>query len=345
MEEIFIYGINSIKGNVGNKIRSELINKLILLKSIIDIDKYIEKQMDSSLGILKMKLVLEFKYALENELPLKERSNSYNDFLDFLTQKGKTVEDFIQFKNDSSTLIIAMLLSLQKPFFIDEIQSMCSILKTAEHLYEDFDNWVIKELNKEISGDNEDEEFLKSVQKDILFYARSIKSEEFNIQSVESIKFLFQFHDLVDSITNILKKKMIIKNLCPYFDRFVFNKRGQLFYEKKLKDKIIEIFLQKEDENENSSECLYFKGPNVLKSIGHPIPLNGKDSSHISQEEGSIMNFKAIGGAELRQWDSLTTAIMLDLGYNIDNYWTRLWKTKNGTEYQFEKDFCEALLY
>lgn len=354
VKKLFIYGINSIEGKADGKTLRKLVKKLDLLESANgDIDAQILNKAHSPLEVLQMGLVLEFKQALKNNTPLTVRSELYHQFSNNLAQKGMTIQEFIKFNNDQSyhLFMSKILLGFQdlSENTSDRIneKSLREVLITYDLLHNGFKDYVTHRFNTFINDlEEEEEQNLVTCLKDIiLFYAQYLTTGTIDVKELKRINALINHNeiDVEEVASEILKQVNEYKSLeadiksteaYTFFDQFVTEKNGKKFFEGKVDDKITKSCFLKDGHREKQ---LYFSGPNALKYIGSAIPLNGMDASHISDERASIMNSAADFGIQSREWDADTTAIMLDLGYNVDNHWTRLWEHGKSEVKEFKR--------
>lgn len=320
----------------------------------MDVDRFIYNKFanaSSKLEALYTYLLFCFKVSLDNSSrPFTSHKELFEAFSDHLARKGMTIQEFIQFDHDNGAFLPRMVLGFQKlaenisdPL---EEEKLRETLLTYDLLHDDFGAYVIKKLNKSLI----DPQLADTFQQIIFFYTRYLITGEIDHEELKKINEL-RVNLALDnlSIDQIVYLMVAPKLIHSYFNQFVVTKDGKKFFEGKLGDNIRKTCFSKE-----ANKQLFFSGPNTLKYIGSAIPLNHNDTGHISYEISSIMNPAAFTTASInpsgkwrqwdkREWDASTTAIMLDLGYNIDNYWTRLWGHGKSEEKSATKESRDPL--
>lgn len=332
INKLFIYGINATQRKVDSKVFHKLVKKLKFLKSTdIDINSYILEHAYSPLEKLKMNLVLKFKRALEKGSSIKVRSKLLNKFSNKLSQKGMSIQSFIKFEKDTELFMLEMAQEVQKLLnnTSDPLKEkkLREILLTFDFLHDGFNDYVMHNYERLIKRHPELKRVFSCLQAILIFYGQYLTTGTTD--------------DAVERIKNIISLKLdplglSLEELChsltsansvkshTFFDQFIISENGKKFFDKKVDKKYIKACLLEDGE---SGKQLYFSGPNTLKYIGFEIPLYGMDASH-TLDMTSIMSPSLNLGLQSLEWDDQVTAIMLDLGYNVDNYWTRLWNYK-----------------
>lgn len=328
LQKLFQFGINEIEEKSQIISANQLKNELSFYQTInIDIDEIIWQRIDpnSSLDKYEALLNLIFKESIQTKILSEKCLELYGELCKILAEYGMTMEDFMTFQFQNVNLMFEVfelgVKKLMNQIFDEnkEIKLKRFILLKIQINGNLKDSFEIKEY---LLDDN-----ISTLCEVLLFCEDYFQGKP--IQNKEKIR-----------LANLVKKQafslgMTIEEYSQFintnkrdighthFDRFVVTKSGKLFFDPQLDKHLIDYCFPKKG---TSPEVLYFKGPNVLKYIGKPIPLNGLDVSHISMKENSIMNSNLGGyGLKLREWDAQTTAILLDLGYKVDNHWTGLW--------------------
>lgn len=336
IEQLWLYGINEIQGNPQdinqNKNLIEKLNPISLTNDYLD--QYILKEAHSPIDIIKANLLLEFKQAIITNTPIAAAScPSFDQLSNSLNSKNITLSEFIFWDQDETFATNLMLLGLQ---LIQDPNSQPDISK----IQKDFItlNLLHDGLLTQDTEENPDQENLNIFLKEIFSLAIGyIENGIINNSKIQQINDLAKdvlapvsFQDLEETLekklshTNPEKNKY---NYIPLFlEQFITYKDNKPLIDKTFNKKNILEYCLLTPDHENRQ--LYFNGPNTLKYLSTPIPLEKSDPSHISSDKQSIMNRGLDQYPQLHEWDDATTAILLDLGYKVDNYWTRLWASQ-----------------
>ncbi len=116
------------------------------------------------------------------------------------------------------------------------------------------------------------------------------------------------------------------------FDKFLTFKNGDRVFAKEKTLKAIRSDFQK---NIQESD-LYFNGMLTLSKVGSNVLLDKHRCCFLLNKKSIMSHFWSQKGLRPRKWDEQTTAILLDLGYRVNNRLARKWKSQ-----AYNKDLCD----
>lgn len=326
MQKLFRFGINEIERKTQTITANELAKELTFYESMdIDVETMMWQRikLNSSLNKYEVLLNLAFKEGIQTKIPSARGLELHRELSEFLVENGMTMEEFIMYQFEGMNLMfevfeLGVKQLMNKVFDANKEAKLKRYFKLRLQFNESF------ETKGYLFDDKIDTLFEVLLFCEKYFKGGSISKKEktrlINLIKKHALSLGMTIEEYSQFILNTRKRDMGY----TYFDQFVVTYRGERFFDQQMDKHIIDYCFPKKGVKH---EVLYFNGPKVLKYIGKPIPLNGLDVSHISMRGKSIMNANLGGyGLKSREWDAQTTAIMLELGYKIDNDWTRLWK-------------------
>lgn len=353
IKDIFIYGLTEISGASQKIDLVRLKNDINRAESLnIDLSSYILNQdsLPEEIKILKNYLLLELKDLIKKDSKIKN-SELVDRLYTYLEFNNISVQDFIYFDCDIKTLILDTMLLGISILSSEDAKSFKDLSDVWEvNLFKTFYKLNKDDYQKKLLQVMNDQFLVKrkfsfldpgyrltALKLIVKFTEKCILND--GVSSHEIIKFKneinliinpllisisefpFEFFDeLIESHSELTDDYRI--PTC--FDQFVYFKKGEKLFNLKTTGVERLSVLQK-----NKNQKLCFKGPQTLKYLGAPIPLNGQDAHHVAVKSISIMGPRTLNGVSyIKEWDKYSTAMLLDLGYDIDNYWTRLWKRK-----------------
>lgn len=291
IQKLFQFGMNDIEGKCQNIDANNLQKELNFYESLnVDIDRIIEERVDSSSEIFIHESFLNkmLKDELQTQTSSENRFKLYQQFINITNKNQISMDEFIQYKTEDINILFEVFEFGVKKLMNFKIEKKEEIrLKKYHFFYTKLrGNWHDR---LGIEEDNEDPDL--SMLFEVLIFCENyfngeiIKGEEksrilnliknqaeFYGMSTEEYAEFFNFNNSAIEYT--------------YFDQFVVNKSGEKFFNQDIDSHLIEYcFPKKGTQNKQIPKQLYFKGPNTIKYIGFPIPLNGLDVSHISKKK------------------------------------------------------------
>ncbi len=268
----------------------------------------------------------------ESFKPIK--SSSFNELNDYLTGKQITFREFIEFDYNVERLVAEMLLLGVKKLS-DNPKLPCNIdeailrknFTVFYRLHKD-DNYYLTCLKKFIAKKYREEKDYAQISEIIIeFVAEYLISEDISHEEIIRVSsnvdnLLKPFGISLETFSLLVLDCLNIDNLdLSYFDQFISYKHKKEFFKTDMDAiKSHSSFLHR-----RKGKDLFFYGPKTLKHVGSPTNLTA-DGSHIAMKKISVMNsVLEFGVCFAHEWDKRTTAMLLDLGYKVDNYWTRRW--------------------
>ena len=338
IRRLFIYGYNEIKGSKQEINLNSIINSLNFFNSHnIDIEEYIQKNASSPIGKIYSDLIIRFKSAIVNNTAFDVHANLMDELSNQLNKYELTIEDIIDFKYENlNDLTFEMLkLGMQK------ISDITTELSTENKIRKKFFAFFVlnennyfshfKDIIDSVSSETAIREYLKII---IDFVSEYFTDDSLSVDheialAEDFIDDVLDENGIKKSYAELLEQFEILLDTPPVnyslFDKFLTYKNGQRLFNK---GKTLKTLLS--DFNEHIQEThLYFSGPYTKQYLNSPIKLEKKTLTFLANENSIMSPFYDKKGLKARTWDKRVTAVMLDLGYNVNNRWTQLWNIQD----------------
>lgn len=346
IKKLFIYGYNEVSNKPQDINLIEILNTLDFFNSQdIDVEKLIWENISSSLDKAFAKLLTEFINYIKNDTILDNTIT--NEFSKQLAKQDLAIEDIINFAYDERNEFITKKLKVFQEKIsnkdsndLNEKELPCDTLIDGDVYFEKFKG-ILDEILLEKS-------FLEDLEKIHNFISNFFANEYLRPKNI------FLNNETMDKLLNLIKtgaassyeELLDLLGLAQdqsqklgrtLFDQFIVYETGHKVYGRK---KILKSLIA--DFNKHIKEDhFYFKGDISLKYLDYPIMLEKKSLTYIADKNSIMSYFYAQKGLRPRIWDESVTAILMDLGYNVNNRWSRLWKSqdahKEGDTRKFEQ--------